>query len=123
MTGGTRRVSFYVRASPPTAYYPDGWPQEVLEADYEPHEFEIMHRLAQRAVAAPSGSEERTVAVGELCTLHELKVLFPGSRLLTTEEEVEAGYRSQFQIPERARPAQQSLLDERRPDGGQLDPF
>jgi len=116
------QIEFYVRASPPSERFPNGYPEEKLSADYEPHEQDLMRRITQAVEAAPEGSEERAGLMNELYVLHEFKALFPGSRMLTAEEEIEQGYREEqskmsihpdqdslFPIPERARPAQQAM--------------
>jgi hypothetical protein len=62
-------VHFVVRGA-------NGTPDEILPAEYAPHELDFMGQLRAEMEAAAPGSPERKAALNSIATLHELKALF-----------------------------------------------
>lgn len=88
-----KRVAFRVRATPPSAAFPNGVPEQMVEADYADHELALMNALTRRVTDRNCNPDERAQAINEVTILHEFKAIFPGSRVLTEAEEVEQGFR------------------------------
>lgn len=75
-----RSISFVVRASPPTESYPLGTKQEMMEANYEPHEIAFLRELQGLL-----DTDERRPALNSIHVIHELKALL-GARIEEEEE-------------------------------------
>lgn len=69
-----------------SSQFPYGRPQQMAVAEYEPHEIELVRELA----AVEPGDPDYEQAATAVSVLHELKVLFPGSRIARPEEENQA---------------------------------